>query len=587
MKLPSTLPFLRCSRLIAPASMIGLVLFGLAAWSLGGQGLAASKSIDSSTLVRSGAALPRSDSSAAGAVSSGIVSWVHIGDLHIQTSDMQNYKDFQTILQELTQEFAGGVNFAVLPGDNANEGSDSEYQLIGEAIKSSNLTAPLYAIKGDHDEKSTDQAFEQYLYPKPYYSQDVAGYHFIFLEAMNSSGANSLTQGSTEWNWFASDLRAASAAGKQSVLVMHPFFLNQLPDLTDFQSLVQQNHVIMVDSGHTHTNDLADDGHILYAATRSTGQDTEGAVGVSVATIDRGIISWKFDPLGQFPFVEISSPGDSPLITSAAGIAHGDTTIDARAFSTAAVVSASYQIDGGSAVPMTDSGGDLWTASWDSAKVSDGEHKLVVTVKDQAGKTATDSILTVVNQSGTYSPGNKSFGPASNLLLATNADIAAKGIVVTSANQGGGPPPGGAPGARPAGGPGGTATIVSLSNGTLTLKYADGSTSTVVLGSGVELLKEVAASTADFTPGATVELVGPPGAPTALVITYPGATSSSPLPRPAATATHTQSATATPSAPGTGTGVTQQSGDRSLLLILATAILAVALIVTVGIVATR
>ena len=587
MKLPSTLPFVRRSRLIAPASVIGLGLFGLAAWSLGGRGFAVSASSNSSVFVRPGAARRGGDSSALGAVSNGVVSWVHIGDLHIQTADMQNYKDFQSILQELNQEFAGGVNFAVLPGDNANEGSDSEYQLIGEAIKSANLKVPLYAIKGDHDEKSTDQAFEQYLYPKPYYSQDVAGYHLIFLEAMNNSGANSLTQGSTEWNWFASDLRAASAAGKQSVLVMHPFFLNQLPDLTDFQSLVQQNHVIMVDSGHTHTNDLANDGHIIYAATRSTGQDTEGAVGVSVATIDHGIISWKFDPLGQFPFVEITSPGDSPLITSAAGNAHGDTTIDARAFSTAAIVSASYQIDGGPAVSMTDSGSDLWTASWDSTRVSAGEHKLVVTVKDQAGKTATDSILTVVNQSDTYSSGNKSFGPASNLLLATNADIAAKGIVVTNANQGGGPPPGGAPGGRPAGGPRGMATIVSLSSGTLTLKYTDGSTSTVVLGSGIELLKEVAASMADLTSGATVELVGSPGAPTALVITYPGATSSSPLPGPAVTATNTEIATATPSAPGAGTGVTLQSGDRILLLVLAMAILAVALIVTLGIVAAR
>src|SRR5487761_2317629 len=464
MKLPSTLPFVRRSRLIAPASVIGLGLFGLAAWSPGGRGVAVSASSNSSVFVRPGAARRGGDSSALGAVSNGVVSWVHIGDLHIQTADMQNYKDFQSILQELNQEFAGGVNFAVLPGDNANEGSDSEY-------------------------------------------------HLIFLEAMNNSGANSLTQGSTEWNWFASDLRAASAAGKQSVLVMHPFFLNQLPDLTDFQSLVQQNHVIMVDSGHTHTNDLANDGHIIYAATRSTGQDTEVADGVAVATIDHGIISWKFDPLGQFPFVEITSPGDGPLITSAAGIAHGNQTIDAKAFSTSSIASASYQIDGGTSISMTGGSADMWTAAWDTTKVGKGEHKITVTVKDQAGKTATDSILAQVDQSDTYSLGTRSFGPATNLLLATNPDIAAKGIVVTAAFNGGGAPKG-APGAGgPKGaGPGGapkTATITGISGNKLTLKFANGTTTTIVLGSGVQLIKETLASTSDISTGTSVQLVGP------------------------------------------------------------------------------
>ncbi|MHB8613371.1 MAG: metallophosphoesterase [Candidatus Dormibacteraceae bacterium] len=452
----------------------------------------------------------------------GIVSWVHIGDLHIQTADMQNYKDLQTILGEINQDFAGGVNFAVLPGDNANEGSDAEYQLIGQAIKAAALKIPLYAVKGDHDEKSTTQAFQQYLYPKTYYSADVNGYHFIFLEAMTSSGDNSLTPGSAEWTWFSSDLKGASAAGKQSVIVMHPYFLSQLPDLTDFQTLVQQNHVVMIDSGHTHTNDLANDGHIIYAATRSTGQISEGAVGVSVSTIDHGIVSWKFAPLGQFPFVEITSPGDGPLITSAAGIAHGNQTIDAKAFSTSSIASASYQIDGGTSISMTGRSADMWTAAWDTTTVGKGEHKITVTVKDQAGKTATDSILAQVDQSDTYSPGTRSFGPATNLLLATNPDIAAKGIVVTTASNGGGAPKG-APGAGgpKGGGPGGaskTATITGISGNKLTLKLANGTTTTVVLGSGVQLIKETLASTSDISTGTSVQLVGPPGAPTQIVI---------------------------------------------------------------------
>ena len=233
-------------------------------------------------------------------------------------------------------------------------------------------------------------------------------------------------------------------------------------------------------------------------------------------------MSWKFAPLGQFPFVEITSPGDGPLITSAAGIAHGNQTIDAKAFSTSPIASASYQIDGGTAISMTGGSADGWTAAWDTTKLGNGEHKITVTVKDQAAKTATDTILAKVDQTDTYSPGTKSFGPASNLLLATNPDIAAKGIVVSSGSAGGGAPKG-APGAGgpKGGGPGGapkTATVTGVSGNKLTLKLADGTTTTIVVGSGVQLVKETLASTSDISTGTSVQLIGPLGSPTQIVI---------------------------------------------------------------------
>ena len=48
--------------------------------------------------------------------------------------------------------------------------------------------------------------------------------------------------------------------------------------------------------GHTHYNELSNDGHTLYTATRSTGTDRRGAtVGFSVTNLDNGIVvSWRF-----------------------------------------------------------------------------------------------------------------------------------------------------------------------------------------------------------------------------------------------------------------------------------------------------
>lgn len=459
--------------------------------------------------------------------SDGVVTWIHIGDLHIQTTDMQNYKDFQTILQLVNQTYAAASQFAFLPGDIANEGSDAEYQAVGQAIKAASLKIPLYAVQGDHDNKSANQSFQQYIYPKTYYSQDINGYHFIFLNAMAQSGDNSLTPGSAEMTWFQNDIKAATAGGKPEVLMMHPFFFNNLADQSDFQTILQQNHVILVDTGHTHTNQLANDGHIDYAACRSTGQATEGPVGVCVETLDHGVFSWKFDPLGQFPFAEITSPGDDPIVNDAAGIAHGTTAVRAKIFDTSPISSVTYQVDGGSQVTMNDAGGDMWSAPWDSTQASNGDHKISITVKDQAGKTATDVITAVVNQTGNYTPaGNKTFGPGANVISAAgNQLLVAKGLVSAAGGGAAGRPGGpGAPGASPgaggkppkgSGGPAApspaTGTVTSVAGNTVTVKLASGSIQTVTLGSGVQVVKQTTGSPSDLAPGTEIQLVAQRG----------------------------------------------------------------------------
>jgi len=64
----------------------------------------------------------------------GVVSWVHFGDLHITTADQQNYIDLQTIIAQTNQYLKTGVNFAVLPGDNANDDTEAEYQSLLQGI---------------------------------------------------------------------------------------------------------------------------------------------------------------------------------------------------------------------------------------------------------------------------------------------------------------------------------------------------------------------------------------------------------------------------------------------------------------------
>ncbi|MGI8554580.1 MAG: Ig-like domain-containing protein [Dehalococcoidia bacterium] len=384
----------------------------------------------------------------------GVVSWVHFGDLHITSGDQQNYQDFQTIIQNTNQYLLNGVNFAGLPGDNANEGSEAEYQLIKQATDQ--LQVPLYAIPGDHDLKTGSLGlYEKYLEPVPYQSFTADQYHFVFMDALDASPSGGFGLSQDQLTWLTTDLNQASQQGLQSILFMHPYPSQMGNSAQAVQDLISENHVLMVDMGHTHYNDVANDGQTIYAATRSTGQATEGPIGFSISNLDNGVVSWKFKPLGSWPFVMITSPADEQVITdpsSSNQVVKGSVAVRAKIWDDKGVASATYQIDNGGPQPLTQLGSSqMWSAPWDSAQVSDGNHQITVTVQGAGGNISEDKIAVLVNQSGSYQAPQRSAGATGNSIGA----YAEKGLLGshTAAGPGGPPPPGG-PGGPRGGGPG-------------------------------------------------------------------------------------------------------------------------------------
>jgi Icc protein len=452
----------------------------------------------------------------------GVVSWVHIGDLHITTADQQNYQDFQTIIQNTNQYLLNGINFAVLPGDNANDGTAAEYQLIKQATDQ--LQAPLYDVPGDHDLKSGSLAlYEQYLEPVPYQSFTADRYHFVFIDALDASPSGGFGIGADQMAWLTNDLDTAAQQGLQSVLFMHPYPSQLGSSAQAVQDLISKDNVLMVDTGHTHYNDVANDGHTIYAATRSTGQDTEGPVGFSITNLDNGVVSWKFKPLGSWPFVMITSPADKQLITDPSQsnqVVQGTVDLRAKIWDDKGVASATYQIDGGAPQPLTQIGTtQMWSAPWDSTQVSDGDHQITVNVQGAGGNTTEDTITAVVSQSGSYQPPQRSPGAVNNSIGA----YAEKGLLGNHTPGAGGPPPGG-PGGGP-GGPKGPATVVSVDGNVLTLKYGDGTTAQVQVDSSTQITKEVAGALSDLQPGETVDVMPPPAAAAPASATSTGAAS--------------------------------------------------------------
>jgi hypothetical protein len=115
--------------------------------------------------------------------------------------------------------------------------------------------------------------------------------------------------GNAQSAWLTNDLDRAMKAGLKSVIFMHSYI-----QASELQDVIQRDNVILVDAGHSNYNEIANDGNTIYAATRATGEVTEGPVGHSIINLDNGVVSWKFKQIGNWPFVMITSPADKLLM---------------------------------------------------------------------------------------------------------------------------------------------------------------------------------------------------------------------------------------------------------------------------------
>lgn len=196
----------------------------------------------------------------------------------------------------------------------------------------------------------------------------------------------------------------------------------------------------MVEVGHTHYNAIANDNRTVYAATRSTSQVKEGPVGFSLSNLDHGVISWKFKPIGDWPFVMITSPADKRFITNPADpnqLVRGTVEIHAKVWGGTDIVSATYRIDDGAVKELARVGTtQVWSAKWDSTTADSGDHYLTVGVRTKQGKTAQDRAIITINQKGAYIPAPRSTGADGNS-IGIDPD---RGLLGTTQGPGGKPP---------------------------------------------------------------------------------------------------------------------------------------------------
>ena len=327
--------------------------------------------------------------------SGGTLAFAHIGDLHISDARRRNFRDFLSILAQIETEAVKQLDFVVLPGDCADNGRPEQYSLIATALRM--LTPPVYAIPGDHDmeQGSLENFYAGLGVPRLPSCQNLHGCRCLFLDFCGEGeGGPDFRLGASQMSWLDDQLADAGRIGETALLFMHsyPADLRGEGETETLNRLLTERRVAFVDMGHTHYNELANDGATIFAATRSTGQIEEGPVGYSLTTVDNGIVSWRFKALDDpFPFVMITAPADHRLARGAGQRVEGGFVVRARVFGEEPIARAECRVDSGAWNPMARIGeGPDWAAAIPSSP--DGLFDLNVRVFAENGRPAAHSI---------------------------------------------------------------------------------------------------------------------------------------------------------------------------------------------------
>ena len=248
------------------------------------------------------------------------VTWVHIGDLHMDEADDYASRDrLDAIVAEICAHVGDAAHFVFLPGDNANHATPDQYRHIVEGLAP--LTLPYRVIPGDHDFELGDLANYEAAFPEANRPEVdvIAGHRCIFLDIISPGGGGPdfrLTR--HHHNRLLEELARAEAERQTPLVFMHAYPGDLAADGDTIARIFADARVAFVDTGHTHYSELLNDGRVVYGATRSTGQIEEGGgkPGFALVTVHDHVPSWRFKETGGgWPFVQIVAPADIRMVT--------------------------------------------------------------------------------------------------------------------------------------------------------------------------------------------------------------------------------------------------------------------------------
>jgi 3',5'-cyclic-AMP phosphodiesterase len=259
------------------------------------------------------------------------------------------------------------------------------------------LTVPWCAIIGDHDVHERSFAnFQEAMSEQTHYAFTVGGTRFIAMNAFDVPEPPSFTVLDEQLRWAEVELQTATQGGHSKVILLHCYPSDLKVGGRELIRLVRDYDVRLIDMGHTHYNEIANDGRTLYSATRSTGQIEEGPAGYSITNFDGNVVSWRFVELGKLPIAVITSPSDERLLTKFGEMPRGPLKVRAKFWGEAEAVEATAHLDMQTHAMKRVSDSQVWEA--DVPAPSKGPHLLRVSFRDARGRVASDEIRVAVGQ---------------------------------------------------------------------------------------------------------------------------------------------------------------------------------------------
>jgi len=297
------------------------------------------------------------------------LAWLHVGDLHADPADdwigVERLKEIVAQANDHLED----LDFLYLPGDNANTGTAEEYAAILAALAP--LRLPWRTVPGDHDFHgrtlaSYDDAIPPQCRPRV---ETISGHRCLFLDIVSAgTGGPDFVLDDDARRWIGEELTAARINGEIPLVFMHAYPDDLRGDGEAIGRLFAEGDVRFVDTGHTHYNEILNDGHVVYGATRSTAQieEDDSVPGYSIVCFHDGVPSWRFRPLdAPWPALQIVSPADLSLMTDPADprqVARpGKVSVTVRSFGTV-TDPVMLSVDGGTGIVMTPGERGFWRA---------------------------------------------------------------------------------------------------------------------------------------------------------------------------------------------------------------------------------
>ena len=331
-----------------------------------------------------------------------MLTWLQFGDLHASNTDGWESLDiFSRLVDDANRHLVDAVDFAVLPGDNANHATREQFRRVADAA--SQLRLPLHILPGDHDFESGSLAdFYGILGAKrlPYVAE-IDGSRCLFLDLVSAgSGGPDFRIDDQQMWWLANQLQAAGTDRRRPIVFMHAYPNDLQSDGEEIEEMFSRTGVAFVGTGHTHYNELVNHQGVIYAATRSTGEVEEGPPGFSIGVLDSSVVSWHFRPIdAAWPFVLITSPADRRLNTDLAEIDQVSSSsigVRAKVFG-GDVVQVTARVNEGRYFGMTEDAPHIWNGTIPDA--ADGLQTLQVEAATVDGDVKRDTIEVLVRSS--------------------------------------------------------------------------------------------------------------------------------------------------------------------------------------------